>query len=118
MSSGAPVGGAMVDWDVATSTAARTSKPGPDVPIEDARAIVSSLRELAVEARDHVAALTGLYASAVDAPVAVVDRAAWVAANAEGFRTVIDPLVSTLRAKRDKAPGNGSSSRGVVDTVG
>ena len=81
---------------------------------------------LAVEARDHVAALTGLYASAADAPVAVVDRAAWVARQRRsGSGRVVDPLVATLRraATSDRRRFRGdcrrrSSSRGIVDAVG
>ena len=44
----------MVDWELATSTAARLAKPGPNVSMVEAREVVASLRELAVEAREHV----------------------------------------------------------------
>jgi coenzyme F420 biosynthesis associated uncharacterized protein len=116
----APAGrGGVVDWDVAVRAAARFSNPGPQVELDTAREAVASLRTLAVEARSHVADLTRLHADAVDAPVAVVDRAAWVEANADGFRTVMDPLVDRLRVARDAREGtDGSAARGLVDAVG
>src|SRR6478752_5117921 len=98
-SPGSPSTG-MVDWGIAVSTAARTTRPGPEVPLAEAREIVGSLRALAVEARSHVADVTGLRAPVADAPVAVVDRAAWVKANAAGFQNVVDPLVAQIRERR------------------
>ena len=114
-----PAPGGMVDWGLAASTAARTSSPGPRVPLAEARAVVGSLRSLAVEAREHVAALTTLDAPTDDAPVAVVDRAAWVRANAVGFQAVVDPLVELIRARRaEPAQAPGAEGRGLVDAVG
>jgi coenzyme F420 biosynthesis associated uncharacterized protein len=108
----------MVDWGVAEAAATRTSRPGPQVPLDEAREIVGSLRELAVEARSHVADLTGLHAAADDAPVAVVDRAAWVQANAIGFQSVVEPLVAQIRARRPSTGPSSSVAASAVDAVG
>jgi putative hydrolase len=105
----------MVDWDLAVSTAGRIAKPGPNVSMAEARAAVASLRSLAVEAREHVERTTGLHASVADAPIAVVDRAGWVQANAVGFQAVVDPLVMMMRARRDAAEAAKNGADVTVD---
>ncbi|HWM38410.1 MAG TPA: zinc-dependent metalloprotease, partial [Streptomyces sp.] len=47
---------------------------------------------------------TGLVATERTAPVLVVDRPGWVQANADGFATVIAPLIDKLQEKKG-APG-------------
>jgi coenzyme F420 biosynthesis associated uncharacterized protein len=108
------VSSSLVDWDVAVRTAARTTKPGPEVSLAEAQEVVSSLRSLALEARGHVADLTGLDASVQDAPIAVVDRAAWVAANADGFRSVVEPLILLVRDRHPERFGSSGPRRDAV----
>jgi len=98
-------GGAdMVDWDLAVATATRLARPGPEVTGAEARAVVAELRRHALEAEEHVRAYTGMHASdlatAPATPVLVVDRPGWVRANVAGFRTIVQPLVDRLQARR------------------
>jgi coenzyme F420 biosynthesis associated uncharacterized protein len=97
----------MVDWDLAGRTARRLINPGPRTPREDAAAVVRELHEAAAKAVAHVEGLTGLQAvPGGPAPeVAVVDRPAWVDANASGMAALLDPLVAKLAEKQDSRPG-------------
>ena len=91
----------LVDWELAAATATRLVPPGPRLPIDEARAIVEELRELAVEADGHVVSFTGLTpAGDMTAPVAVVDRPGWIRSNVDGFRELLDPLLDTITASR------------------
>ncbi len=94
----------MVDWELAVSTAQRLMRPGPEVIRDEAAGVVADLRRYAAEAETHVRAFTLLRAQSATAPVMVVDRPAWVQANVDGLRFVVDPLVTRLRAAHD-APG-------------
>ncbi|HLL65686.1 MAG TPA: zinc-dependent metalloprotease [Micromonosporaceae bacterium] len=87
-----------VDWDLAAATAAAVGKSGPNVPFTEAAEAVADLRALTVEAAGHVTAYTGLPARLEAAPIKVVDRRDWAAANINGLRQVIDPLAERLAA--------------------
>ncbi|MFJ8628305.1 zinc-dependent metalloprotease [Kitasatospora sp. NPDC093550] len=111
-------GGAdMVDWNLAVATATRLVRPGPEVSRAEAAAVVAELRRHALEAEEHVRAFTGMRSSslaqAAATPVLVVDRPGWVRANVAGFRTVVQPLVEKLQARRAN-----SAAAGVFGTVG
>lgn len=99
----------MVDWDLAVATATRLARPGPEVTREQARVVVSELRRRALEAEEHVREFTGMrsssLATAVGTPVLVVDRPGWVKANVAGFRTIVQPLVDKLQARRRDSAG-------------
>ncbi|HEY2578553.1 MAG TPA: zinc-dependent metalloprotease [Streptosporangiaceae bacterium] len=103
----------MIDWDVAIATGVRWVRPGPQVSIAEARRAVSELRDLADEVREPVRELTGLHSPEMTGQVAVVDRPGWIRANVDGFRVVLDPLVTRL-AERGTVPVPGS----VVTAVG
>ncbi|MFJ9697115.1 zinc-dependent metalloprotease [Kitasatospora sp. NPDC101183] len=112
-------GGAdMVDWNLAVATATRLVRPGPEVSRAEAAAVVAELRRHALEAEEHVRAFTGMRSSSLAAaaatPVLVVDRPGWVRANVAGFRTVVQPLVEKLRARR----AAGGPAAGVFGSVG
>ena len=104
----------MVDWDVAVATASRLVRPGPTVTRDEALQVVADLKEFAAQAYDHVAGFTQLRADPGDA-VAVLDRPGWIKANASGVRTVLEPLIDKLAARR--AAGTGIPQP-VVDAVG
>lgn len=111
-------GGAdMVDWNLAVATATRLVRPGPEVSRAEAAAVVAQLRRHALEAEEHVRAFTGMRSSslaeAAATPVLIVDRPGWVRANVAGFRTVVQPLVEKLQARRAN-----SATAGVLGTVG
>ncbi|WP_435742712.1 zinc-dependent metalloprotease [Nocardioides sp. SYSU DS0663] len=93
----------MVDWGLAVSLGARIAGEGPEVPREQAAAAVAELRAGADRSTGLVRDFTGLVAQERTAPVLVVDRAGWVQANADGFRTVLAPVVDKLTEK--KPPG-------------
>jgi coenzyme F420 biosynthesis associated uncharacterized protein len=95
----------LVDWNLAVSTAARMTRPGPEVSRDEAREIVAELRRHAEVSERHVRAFTGLDSGAVDTPVLVVDRPGWVRANVAGFREVLQPLMSRMRERRSAMPG-------------
>jgi coenzyme F420 biosynthesis associated uncharacterized protein len=103
----------MIDWDVAIATGVRWVRPGPQISIAEARNAVTELRDLADAVQEPVRELTGLHSPETAGQVAVVDRPGWIRANVDGFRVVLDPLVSRL-AERGSVPAPGS----VVTAVG
>jgi coenzyme F420 biosynthesis associated uncharacterized protein len=90
----------MVDWDLAVSTAKRFVRPGPEVSEGEARDVVGELRAGAQRSEGLVRSFTGLHAETATAPIMVVDRPGWVQANADGFRTVMKPLVAKIIDQR------------------
>ncbi|WP_407912017.1 zinc-dependent metalloprotease [Kitasatospora sp. NE20-6] len=102
-------GAGMVDWNLAVATATRLARPGPEVSREEAVKVVAELRRHALEAEEHVRGYTGLQparlADAEATPVLVVDRPGWVRANVAGFRTIVQPLVDRLQARRTDGAG-------------
>ena len=102
----------MIDWDVAISTGTRFARPGPQVGLGEARAVVAELRALAATVSEPVQALTGMHGPDDGGWVAVVDRPGWIRANVDGFRVVFDPLVQKM-AERGAAPGGS-----VISAVG
>jgi coenzyme F420 biosynthesis associated uncharacterized protein len=119
LSSTATAASELVNWELAVSTANRLIRPGPSATAEQIARLVDELRAHAAAAREHVAAFTGMRAplgpdTPPDAPVLVVDRRAWVRANVEGFRVLVEPLAETLRAKY----GNGGLLGSAVGGVG
>ncbi|HWD78897.1 MAG TPA: zinc-dependent metalloprotease [Kribbella sp.] len=93
----------MVDWQLATGVARKLVRPGPAVSRAEADQVVADLRQFAAESEGHVREFTGLQATSASAPVVIVDRPGWVQANADGFRTVLQPLADKLREKADRA---------------
>ncbi|HYJ67960.1 MAG TPA: zinc-dependent metalloprotease [Nocardioidaceae bacterium] len=96
---------AMIDWDFAVQTARRLIRPGPYLSGDEMHAVVDSLRTSSATAEEHVRELTLLDASTGSSPVLVVDRAGWVAANADGFSRVVQPLVEKVEAQRNSIAG-------------
>ena len=97
----------MVDWDLAGRTARKLISAGPSTTREEAADVVRELHEAAAVAVAHVENLTGMR-PVPDGPVpevAVVDRPAWVDANASGMAALLDPLVAALTEKQDSRPG-------------
>jgi coenzyme F420 biosynthesis associated uncharacterized protein len=97
----------MVDWDLAGRTARKLISAGPSTTREEAAEVVRELHEAAAVAVAHVENLTGMR-PVPDGPVpevAVVDRPAWVDANASGMAALLDPLVAALTEKQDSRPG-------------
>lgn len=93
-------GTAMIDWDLAVRIGSRLAGEGPVVSRAEATAAVAELRAGAERSTPLVREFTGLVAEARTAPVLVVDRPGWIQANADGFATIIGPIVSKLQAKK------------------
>ena len=90
----------LVDWDFAVTVGSRVAGPGPDVSPDEAAAAVVELREGATRSTPLVQEFTGLVAEAGTAPVLVVDRKGWLRANADGFATILTPIVDKLAEKK------------------
>jgi coenzyme F420 biosynthesis associated uncharacterized protein len=103
----------MIDWDLAIGTGVRWVRPGPQVSLAEARAVVAELRELSAVVAEPVQQVTGMFGADDAGLVAVVDRPGWIRANVDGFRVVLDPLAQHLR-DHGRAPEPGS----VVAAVG
>ena len=105
---------ALVDWDLAVSTAARLGPTGPSVSLGEATTVVAQLRVLARESEGHVATYTGLTPVLDDGGVKVVDRPTWAAVNVAGLKSVINPLADKLLRKTPQvASAFGSKLAGV-----
>jgi coenzyme F420 biosynthesis associated uncharacterized protein len=90
----------LVDWDFAVPVGSRVAGPGPDVSPDEAAAAVVELREGAARSTPLVQEFTGLHAEPGTAPVLVVDRKGWLRANADGFATILTPIVDKLAEKK------------------
>ncbi len=90
----------MIDWDLAVRVGSRLAGDGPVVTRAEATAVVDELRAGAEKSTPLVREFTGLIAEARTAPVLVVDRPGWIQANADGFSTIIAPIVDKLQAKK------------------
>jgi coenzyme F420 biosynthesis associated uncharacterized protein len=97
----------VVDWNVAVSTARKLVKPGPEISMEGALSAVAELRDAAQRAEAYVQDVTGLTVPSATAPVLVVDRPGWIQANADAFKTIMEPL-AVKAAARLQAAGRGS----------
>jgi putative hydrolase len=99
-----------VDWDLAAATAGVLGKSGPRVTFQEASEVVGDLRQLADEAAGHVEAYTHMSPASAPAPIRVVDRADWAAANIAGLRRVVSPLLARVAGNR--------TPTGVAEAVG
>ncbi len=90
----------MIDWDLAVRVGSRLVGEGPRVSRTEAIDAVHELRVGAERSTPLVREFTGLVAGERTAPVLVVDRPGWIQANADGFATVIAPLIEKLQEKK------------------
>jgi coenzyme F420 biosynthesis associated uncharacterized protein len=90
----------LIDWDIAARAAKRLSPSLPGASLREAEDVVSELYRATALAADNVAQLTELREPPVTAITRVIDRPAWIDANAGGMRTIMDPLVDRLTADR------------------
>ncbi|MDD9348809.1 zinc-dependent metalloprotease [Mumia sp.] len=98
----------MIDWDFALATAVRMTRTGPEVAGAEAADAVAELREGAARSEGSVREFTGLSATAASAPILVVDRPGWIAANVASFEVVLAPMLtkaSRAAADRGQTPG-------------
>ncbi len=90
----------MIDWDLAVRVGSRLVGEGPQVTRTEATDAVGELRAGAERSTPLVREFTGLVAGEKTAPVLIVDRPGWIQANADGFATVIAPLIEKLQEKK------------------
>ncbi len=103
---------AYVDWEFAKTTGRTLVPAGPVVSPAEARAEVEAIREAAREARQPVAD-TARMQTPPDAPDAlVVDRATWIAVNADSMAALLDPAVDAIVSKRNVTPGPAAQAVG------
>jgi coenzyme F420 biosynthesis associated uncharacterized protein len=94
----------MVDWALAVTLGSRLAGAGPQVSQSEAAETVAELRAGADRSTSYVREFTGLDAGERTAPVLVVDRPAWIQANADGFAKLLTPVIDKV-AERRGPPG-------------
>ncbi|BBE21201.1 hypothetical protein MN0502_00840 [Arthrobacter sp. MN05-02] len=104
----------LVNWDVATSTAASLTPAGPTMTPADIARAVQNMRELADASVGHVHAISRLDAARDlrDSELLVVDRATWSRANSQSFRTLMEPALDQLAASRPEVLRSASLALG------
>src|SRR5665811_2385672 len=101
----------MIDWEFAQQTAGKLVRPGPEVSTAEVAEAVQELREGAARSEAPVREFSDLHAKSATAPVLVVDRERWVAANLDGFKQIMAPLAAKLETA-GKMPSGLSRSIG------
>jgi coenzyme F420 biosynthesis associated uncharacterized protein len=93
---------ALINWDLAASTAARLAPAGPVLNHAAIGDAVESLRRLADASVEHVHEITGLEAARDlrDSTVLVVDRASWAKANTQSFAVMLKPAMAKMLENR------------------
>jgi coenzyme F420 biosynthesis associated uncharacterized protein len=101
----------LINWELAASTAARLTPPGPVLGAAEISAAVENLRLMADRSVQHVHHITGLDAARDlrDSEVLVVDRASWAKANTQSFAVMLRPAMEKmLEGRPSLAPGAAS----------
>lgn len=93
---------ALINWDLAASTAARLTPAGPVLSAAEIGDAVDSLRRLADQSVEHVHEISGLEAARDlrDSTVLVVDRASWAKANTQSFSVMLKPAMQKMLENR------------------
>ncbi|HYN68522.1 MAG TPA: zinc-dependent metalloprotease [Ornithinibacter sp.] len=103
---------AYVDWEFAKTTGRTLVPAGPTVTRAEAEAEVAAIRAAARAAREPVAQ-TARMQTPDDAPDAlVVDRATWIALNADSMSAMLDPTFDALIEKRGQVPSAAAQAFG------
>jgi coenzyme F420 biosynthesis associated uncharacterized protein len=101
----------MIDWNLALTTAAKLSRPGPEMSAAEASEAVAELRDGAARSEGPVREFSDLHARSATAPILVVDRTRWVEANIDSFKVLMDPIAAKLAA-------SGKQPTGMARTIG
>ncbi|MEN3343442.1 MAG: hypothetical protein V7635_18 [Arthrobacter sp.] len=93
---------ALINWELAASTAARLTPAGPTLGSAEIGAAVENLRLMADISVPHVHDITGLEAARDlrDSSVLVVDRASWAKANTQSVAVMLKPAMEKMLAGR------------------
>ena len=105
---------ALINWDLAASTAARLTPAGPSLGSKEIGAAVENLRLMADISVPHVHDITGLEAARDlrDSSVLVVDRASWAKANTQSFAVMLQPAIEKMLEGRRGTVTPGAASVG------
>lgn len=103
---------ALINWEMAASTAARLTPAGPSLGSAEIGAAVENLRLMADISVPHVHDITGLEAARDlrDSSVLVVDRASWAKANTQSFAVMLQPAIEKMLASRRGSVSPGAAS--------
>jgi len=96
----------LVDWDFAKAAGRLLVQAGPRVMPRQAAEVVTSLRSSAERSRGPVAETARMHSQG-GSPVLIVDRPGWIDANVDSLRSMLEPVISSMLAKR-KNPVPGS----------
>ncbi|WP_026549343.1 zinc-dependent metalloprotease [Arthrobacter sp. Br18] len=104
----------LINWDLAASSAAKLTPAGPTMSPREIAGAVQNLRNLADASVGHVHAISRLDAARDlrDSELLVVDRASWAKANAQSFRTLLEPALDHLAETRPEAFSSASMTLG------
>jgi coenzyme F420 biosynthesis associated uncharacterized protein len=95
-----------VDWGFAKATGRLLVQAGPRVLPGQAAEVVASLRSAAERSRGPVAETARMHSERGSA-VLIVDRPGWIDANVDSMRSMLEPVIATMLAKR-RTPAPGS----------
>ena len=103
---------ALINWELAASTAARLAPAGPALGSAEIGAAVENLRLMADISVPHVHDITGLEAARDlrDSSVLVVDRASWAKANTQSFAVMLKPAMEKMLESRRGTMSPGAAS--------
>ena len=101
------VASGLVDWGFAKATGRLLVQAGPRVAPAEASEIVTSLRSAALRSRAPVAETARMHSPEGSSEVLIVDRPGWIDANVDSLRSMLEPVITTMFAKR-KNPVPGS----------
>jgi coenzyme F420 biosynthesis associated uncharacterized protein len=97
----------LVDWGFAKATGRLLVQAGPRVMPDQAAEVVDSLRSAAARSRGPVAETSRMQSPEGASDVMIVDRAGWIDANVDSLQSMLEPVITSMLAKR-KVPAAGS----------
>ena len=95
-----------VDWGFAKATGRLLVQAGPKILPGQADEVVASLRSAAERSRGPVAETARMHSERGSA-VLIVDRPGWIDANVDSLKSMLEPVIKAMLAKRkSQAPGS------------
>jgi coenzyme F420 biosynthesis associated uncharacterized protein len=95
-----------VDWAFAKATGRLLVQAGPKVIPGEAAEVVASLRSAAERSRGPVAETARMHSEG-GTPALIVDRPGWIDANVDSLKSMLEPVITSMLAKRkNPAPGS------------
>lgn len=106
-----------VDWEFAKATGRRLVQAGPKVMPGQAAAVVSSLRSAAERSRGPVAETARMHSPEGASAVLIVDRPGWIDANVDSLQSMLEPVITSMLARRKNPTPDSSPMMGVGGKV-